>query len=60
MAAAKTEKEPSDEDIRLIRSVLYDSLLGYNPLVKANVQEALVKLLEHVGRPKLAKMTKLL
>lgn len=52
-AAKKNEPEPSDKEEAILRALLYDSLLGSQPLIAMNVRASLQILLNHLGRPKL-------
>ena len=49
----KEEPEPSAQEEAIIRSLLYDTLLGSQPLIACNVRSALQLLLTQIGRPKL-------
>lgn len=48
------EKMPTEEELSLLRAILYDTLLASNPIISCNVQERLADLLVAIGRPKLA------
>ena len=52
--AKKIEAEPTAAEEAMIRTLLYDTLLGSQPLIACNVREALKTLLVSLGRPKLA------
>ena len=52
----RREPEPTDEDVARIKGVMFDTLLGSQPLVYSNVRIELAKLLRHLKREKLAKI----
>lgn len=54
----RQEREPNEQETALLRSLVYDTLLGSHPLIRCNVEEALERLLTHIGRPKLAAVLK--
>lgn len=54
MGASKKEPEPSEKEEQILRALLYDSLLGSQPLIAMNVRASLQILLNQLGRPKLA------
>jgi hypothetical protein len=52
---APVEPEPTEAEMVLLTSIKFDSMLqGAHPIVAYNVTEAVMRLLEHLGRPKLA------
>ena len=53
------EAEPSERDVEHLRKIKHDSMLGRaHPMVFYNVVDATCELLEHLGRPKLARVLK--
>lgn len=48
------EHPPTEEELAILYSLLYDTLLGSQPLIASNVRERLTDLLVALRRPKLA------